>query len=416
VDAAEWNGLVGADDPFLEHTFLAAMEDSGTVGARAGVVPRFVLVRETARGGDAGRLLGALPLYRKIHGYGEFIFDWSWANAAHRSGIAYYPKMVAAIPFTPATGARLLVDPTLEPSRHAAVVADLLTGARAAADAEKASSIHVLFCTEDEAAVLGSGLGAADGFMPRLSLQFHWHNRPGVPYRDFDDYLGAMKSRHRKQIRHERRVAAEHGLTLETRAGAELEPADWAALGAFYSANADRHGSIEYLKPEFFELMRSTYAHRVVATLAYRDGAPVAGTFNFEKGRHLYGRYWGCLGDFEMLHFELCYHRLIERAIARGYTRFEAGAQGEHKLKRGLVPAFTHSAHWIRHPGLAAAVGRFIDEETEAVRQQAAAYAAEAPFRVEGRSAPGADAALDREAEPPSTLEPGSDPDSGPRT
>jgi predicted N-acyltransferase len=399
VDAAEWNGLVGADDPFLEHAFLAAMEDSGTVGPRAGVVPRFVLVRDEgpasaaspspspspsspeARAGGARRLLGALPLYRKMHGYGEFIFDWSWASAAQRSGIAYYPKMVAAIPFTPATGARLLVEPTLEAPRRAAVVADLLAGARAAADAEKASSLHVLFCTEDEAAVLGAG-----GFMPRLSLQFHWHNRPGEPYRDFDDYLGAMKSRHRKQIRHERRIAAEHGLGLETRAGSELTPADWAALGAFYSANADRHGSIEYLKPEFFELMRSTYAHRVVATLAYRDGAPVAGTFNFEKGRHLYGRYWGCLGDFEMLHFELCYHRLIERAIARGYTRFEAGAQGEHKLKRGLVPAFTHSAHWIRHPGLAAAVGRFIDEETEAVRQQAADYAAEAPFRVEASS------------------------------
>ena len=408
------------------------MEDSGTVGPRAGVVPRFVLVRDTGAtppldpvaasapaaaaasatpGGGADRLLGALPLYRKIHGYGEFIFDWSWANAAHRSGIAYYPKMVAAIPFTPATGARLLVDPTLEASRRAAVVAQLLTGARAAADAEKASSLHVLFCTEDEAAVLGAG-----GFMPRLSLQFHWHNRPGTPYRDFDDYLGAMKSRHRKQIRHERRVAAEHGLALETRAGSELAPADWAALGAFYSANADRHGSIEYLKPEFFDLMRSTYAHRVVATLAYRDGAPVAGTFNFEKGRHLYGRYWGCLGDFEMLHFELCYHRLIERAIARGYTRFEAGAQGEHKLKRGLVPAFTHSAHWIRHPGLAAAVGRFIDEETEAIRQQAAAYSAEAPFRVEGGAAPRADPAVDRGAEAPSARDQGSDPDSGPRT
>jgi hypothetical protein len=440
VDAVEWNGLVGADDPFLEHAFLAAMEDSGTVGARAGVVPRFVLVRDSgspasvppateqekqekqataARRGNAGRLLGALPLYRKVHGYGEFIFDWSWANAAHRSGIAYYPKMVAAIPFTPATGARLLVDPTLEPSRRAGVVADLLAGARAAADAEKASSIHVLFCTEDEATVLGAdpsaGLGAG-GFMRRLSLQFHWHNRPGVPYRDFDDYLGAMKSRHRKQIRHERRVAAEHGLGLETRSGSELAPADWAALGAFYSANADRHGSIEYLKPEFFELMRTTYAHRVVATLAYRDGAPVAGTFNFEKGRHLYGRYWGCLGDFEMLHFELCYHRLIERAIACGYTRFEAGAQGEHKLKRGLVPAFTHSAHWIRHPGLAAAVGRFIDEETEAVRQQAAAYSAEAPFRVEGATVPRADPAFELDPEAPSTPDQGSDPDSGSRT
>jgi predicted N-acyltransferase len=349
------------------------------------MVPRFVLVREPASathaGAQAGRLVGAMPLYRKIHGYGEFIFDWAWANAAHRSGIGYYPKMVAALPFTPATGARLLVAPDAEPARRTAIVAELVAGAREVTDSEKASSLHILFCSEDEAAVL-----ATHGFMPRLSLQFHWQNRPSAPYRDFDDYLGDMKSRHRKQIRHERRVAGEHGLTLETRAGAELAASDWAAMRAFYSANADRHGSIEYLKPAFFDLIRDTYAHRVVSTLAYRDGTAVAGTINFEKGLHLYGRYWGCLADFQMLHFELCYHRLIERAIARGYTRFEAGAQGEHKLKRGLVPAFTHSAHWIRHPGLAVAVRRFVEEEAGAVRAQAIAYSAESPFRAQSAS------------------------------
>ena len=345
------------------------------------MVPRFVLVREPASathaGAQAGRLVGAMPLYRKIHGYGEFIFDWAWANAAHRSGIGYYPKMVAALPFTPATGARLLVAPDAEPARRTAIVAELVAGAREVTDAEKASSLHILFCSEDEAAVL-----ATHGFMPRLSLQFHWQNRPDAPYRDFDDYLGDMKSRHRKQIRHERRVAGEHGLTLETRAGAELAASDWAAMRAFYSANADRHGSIEYLKPAFFDLIRDTYSHRVVSTLAYRDGTAVAGTINFEKGLHLYGRYWGCLADFQMLHFELCYYRLIERAIERRQTLFEAGAQGEHKLKRGLVPSFTHSAHWIRHRGLADAIAGFVEREAEAVVEEVRAYAEHSPFRA----------------------------------
>lgn len=373
VGADEWNRLCGEDDPFLEHAFLAALEASGSVGTRAGTAPRFVLVRES------GRLVGAVPLYLKNNSYGEFIFDWAWANAAHRGGIPYYPKLVAAIPFTPATGRRLLLAPDADAE---GITAALMDGVRAVAKEERASSIHFLFCTEPEAATL-----AAQGLRPRLSLQFHWHNRPQRPYRDFDDYLGEFKSRHRKQVRREREVAASHGLTLTTLSGTEMEDRDWTALQDFYAANAAKHGGIEYLTPAFFDIIRATYAHRVVATLAYLDGVPVAGTFNFEKGRHIYGRYWGCRAEYSMLHFELCYHRLIERAIARGCTRFEAGAQGEHKLKRGLVPSFTHSAHWIRHPGLAAAVTEFVAAEAEAVRAQAGAYADESPFRAAGADA-----------------------------
>jgi predicted N-acyltransferase len=220
-------------------------------------------------------------------------------------------------------------------------------------------------------------------------MQFHWHNRAERPYANFDDYLATFKSRHRKQVRHERHIAAGHGLTFKTLTGDELSAADWDALHAFYTSNAAKHGGIEYLTPEFFDVVRATYAHRVVSTLAYRDGTPVAGTFNFEKGRHLYGRYWGCRGEYLMLHFELCYHRLIERAIDRGCTRFEAGAQGEHKLKRGLVPSFTHSAHWIRHTGLAAAVSDFVAAEALAVREQAAALAAESPFHADGSAGSG---------------------------
>ena len=374
---AEWNRLGGDDDPFIEHAFLAALETSGSVGRRAGNLPRFVLVRD-----GAGRLIGAVPLYLKNNSYGEFIFDWAWASAAHRAGIPYYPKLVAAIPFTPATGQRLLIAPEADPVQ---VTEQLIEGIRATADAERASSIHVLFCTEAETEAL-----ARHGLRQRLSLQFHWHNRPDQPYRDFEDYLGSFKSRHRKQVRRERQIAASHGLTFKTLTGTEMGDVDWQALRDFYSANASKHGGIEYLTPAFFDVIRATYAHRVVSTLAYRDDVPVAGTFNFEKGRHIYGRYWGCVAEYPMLHFELCYHRLIERAIARGCTRFEAGAQGEHKLKRGLMPAFTHSNHWLRHPGLAASVSEFLVAEAEAVREQAAALATESPFRAGGEPDPGA--------------------------
>jgi predicted N-acyltransferase len=348
------------------------------VGAGAGCVPRFVLARD-----GAGRLCGGVPLYLKTNSHGEFIFDWSWANAAHRAGIRYYPKLVAAIPFTPATGRRLPVldDPAVD---AAAVRAALVRGVRQVAEDERASSIHFLFCTEAEKQVL-----AANEFFPRLSMQFHWHNRGGRPFESFDDYLTTFRSRNRKQVRKEREVAATHGLTFRTATGAELTPRDWQALRAFYVENVERHGGIAYLSDEFFDIARETLAHRLVATIAYQGAKPVAGTVNFEKGAHLYGRYWGCLADFQMLHFELCYYRLIERAIARRQTLFEAGAQGEHKLKRGLAPSFTHSAHWIRHPGLAEAIGGFVEREAAAVVEQAAAYAEHSPFRADGEAGGG---------------------------
>ena len=363
-----WNALAGDHDPFLEFAFLAALEESDSVGVDAGCVPRLVLVR------DGAALVGAVPLYLKTNSYGEFIFDWSWANAAHRAGMRYYPKLVAAIPFTPATGNRLLLAPDLPPAKVAAITAELLRGVRLVADDERASSVHFLFCTEPEKTSL-----AAQRYLPRLSMQFHWHNRPDRPFESFDDYLSTFRSRNRKQVRKERQAAAAHGLTFRTATGAELDDRDWEALHRFYVANVARHHGVEYLTPAFFECARRTLPHRLVATLAYRGTEPVAGTINFEKGRHLYGRYWGCLADFEMLHFELCYYQLIERAIARRYTLFEAGAQGEHKLKRGLVPAFTHSAHWIRHPHLADAVAEYIKAEGAAVREQAELYAEHSP-------------------------------------
>jgi predicted N-acyltransferase len=372
VPAEAWDRLAGDGDPFLEHAFLAALEASGSVSKRAGCVPRLVLARE----GD--RLVGAVPLYLKTNSYGEFIFDWGWANAAARAGVRYYPKLVAAIPFTPATGRRLpvLSAPDVD---AAAVIVALIDGVRAVAEEERASSIHFLFCTEIEKQVL-----AAARFFPRLSMQFHWQNRPGTPFADFEDYLSTFRSQNRKQVRKERRLAAEHGLGLRTATGSELTPREWEALRTFYLTNVERHGGIAYLTDEFFEVARATLSHRIVATLASRPDPggdqPVAGTLNFEKGPNIYGRYWGCLQDYQMLHFELCYYRLIDRAIERRCARFEAGAQGEHKLKRGLAPAFTHSAHWIRHPGLAEAIDEYIKAEAVSVAERLEEYAAHTPF------------------------------------
>ena len=339
-------------------------------------MPRLVLARE------GQRLVGAVPLYLKTNSYGEFIFDWGWANAAHRSGVQYYPKLVAAIPFTPVTGQRLPMEPGLPDAEVAAVTAAMLRAIRELADDEGASSVHFLFCTEGEKAAL-----AAAEYLPRLSMQFHWHNRAERPFDSFDDFLTTFRSRNRKQVRKERQTAAAHGLTFRTATGAELDDRDWGALHAFYVANIARHGGIPYLNERFFRAARETLAHRVVATLAYRGTEPVAGTINFEKGAHLYGRYWGCLDDFQMLHFELCYYRLIERAIERRHTLFEAGAQGEHKLKRGLTPAFTHSAHWIRDPGLGGAIAAFIEREAIEVAEEARIYEQHAPFRATGAAA-----------------------------
>jgi len=369
VPALEWDALVDANDPFLEHRFLSALERSGSVGGRSGWLPRPVLVRQ-------GReLVGAVPLYLKLHSYGEFVFDFGWAAAAQRAGLSYYPKLVAAVPVTPVTGSRLLVRPD---APRAEVVAALVGGVRAVADETRASSIHVLFCREEEQAELGTA-----GFAPRLGMQFHWRNRPERPYADFEDFLSAFRSRNRKQVRRERAVAAAEA-TLSTVPGPELDDTQWTALETFYAANIDKHDGSRYLTPAFFRELRATCAERVVATFATRNGKPIAGTLNFERGQHLYGRYWGCLEEHPMLHFELCYYRLIERAVVRGYQRFEAGAQGEHKLKRGLDPALTFSAHYIRHPGLRAAIERNLVAEAQAVRAELAAYASMSPYARTG--------------------------------
>ena len=353
VPAPAWDALVDADDPFLEHAFLAALESSGSVGPGTGWEPHILV----AHRGE--RLVGAVPLYLRYDSMGEFIWDFAWAHAARAAGIPYFPKLVAAIPFTPAASHRLLVHPA---EARVAVVPSLAAGLRQVADEVGASSVHVLFCRPEEVDEL-----MPTGFLPRASFQFHWTNRQPEPYRDFDDFLAGYRSRHRKQVRHERKVANGHGLRLVVAPGTELDDRAWDALDRCYRATIFAYGNIDSLTPDFFVRIRRTHAHRLLAALAYRDGEPLAAAVNFARGGRLCGRYWGSDVPLPMLHFELCYYRLIEYAIAHGCKRFEGGAGGEQKLKRGFLPRRTYSAHWIRHPGFGQAIADYLGREAQAV-------------------------------------------------
>lgn len=365
MPAAAWDALVGPDDPFVEHAFLDGLEKSGSVGRRAGWTPTHLVVQ---RGSE---VVGALPLYAKDDSWGEFVFDFQWARAAAAARIRYYPKLVSMAPFTPATGRRFLVR---EDVPRAEVVPRLLDAARALAEEIGASSVHLLYLNDEERAEVA----AHGAYAARLSLQFHWHN---AGYRDFAHYLEAFRAPARKQVRRERRAVAESGLDVRLVEGPRMSDVDWKALEIFYRMNVARHGSFAYLEPGFFAHLRAHHAHRVLGCLAYRDGEPIAGSLNFEKGRHLYGRYWGATDEVEMLHFECCYYQLIERAIAKGHARFEAGAQGHHKLKRGLLPAEVHSAHWIADPRLRGAIEEFLPQERAHLAREIELVLEESPFK-----------------------------------
>lgn len=365
IPAATWDALAGEDDPFAEHAFLSTLEDSGSVGGRSGWEPEHVLVHSD------GQLVGALPLYRKQHSYGEYIFDFAWANASSRLGAPYYPKLVGMTPLTPATGTRLLVHPEAD---RGAVVRALLDGALAAADELRASSIHLNFLSAQEA----EDVAAHGAFMARTTHQFHFHNEG---YATFEDFVGRFRSSMRKKLRKERRAVTEGGLDVGVTTGDALSAEDWSLLRSFYLDTCYRKGSEPYLSESFFTLLAERCAHRVVVGYARRNGSLVAASLNFEKGKHLYGRYWGCDESHEMLHFELCYYQLIDRAISRGLTRFEAGAQGTHKVRRGLMPSAIHSAHFIKHPVLRDAVADYLPREREGVLHEMEALAEHGPFR-----------------------------------
>jgi predicted N-acyltransferase len=364
VAAADWNALDLRGVPFLRHEFLAALEHAGCVGDGTGWRPRHVIVRRGTR------VVGAMPLYEKTHSWGEFVFDFGWAQAYSRHGLRYYPKLVGATPFTPASGPRLLVAPGEDAGE---VRAALLGAARETMRELGASSLHVQFAADEDAEWL-----ERRGLLGRVDCQFHWQNRD---YADFEAFLGTFTADKRKKAKRERRRVFEAGIVFEMRAGHELDAREWRAVHALHADTFRRHGHDPYLSLPFFEEVSRTLPGQPVVLLA-RAGRDIVATAIFFRGRDtLYGRYWGAAGDFHSLHFEACYHQGIEYCIANGLQRFEPGTQGEHKLARGFAPAFTRSAHEIADPRFAQAIARFLEEERAAVRAYAREAGQHVPFR-----------------------------------
>jgi len=365
VAAVDWDACAGDDNPFVSHAFLAALEESGSASGRTGWLPQHLILEDRERG-----IAGICPAYVKSHSYGEYVFDHGWAQAIERAGGHYYPKLQVSVPFTPATGPRLLIRPDIDAGAGRRA---LIAGLKAIAGTRGVSSVHATFLTQDDRNAFEGA-----GWMTRLGCQYHWHNRG---YSSFDDFLGALNSRKRKDIRKERREITESGIEMVVLTGGDLKPDHWDVFYRFYIDTSDRKWGSPYLTRDFFHRVGRTMADRIVLILARHRGQWVAGALNFLGSDALYGRNWGCGADFKFLHFETCYYQAIDFAIARGLARVEAGAQGEHKIQRGYLPVEMASAHHIEHPGLRAAVGNFLEHERAAMRAQIAALARHSPFR-----------------------------------
>jgi len=367
IDRAGWNALANPPgeryDPFVDWDFLEAAESSGCAEPETGWTPRHMLAHDAA-----GKLVGAAPLYLKMHSRGEFVFDHSWADALHRAGGRYYPKLLCAVPFTPVTGRRLLASGP----RAAAIQRTLANAIVEVGRQWRASSAHFNFLEEDAWRALG-----AEGLLLREDQQFHWLNHG---YGSFEDFLGALSSRKRKTLRRERREAQE-GLEISRVTGADLTSKHWDAFFKFYMDTGGRKWGAPYLNREFFALLHERMADKCLLILAMDGNKPIAGALNMIGSDALYGRYWGRTVDRPFLHFEICYYQAIDFAIERGLARVEAGAQGEHKLARGYKPQLTRSAHWIAHSGLRQAVSDYLDREREAVEEGIDQLSAYTPFR-----------------------------------
>ena len=355
IDAADWNALLALQShptPFMRHEYLAALHRSGSAVPETGWTPRFLTLSDRA-----GQLQAACPLYVKSHSRGEYVFDWSWADAHHRHGYAYYPKGVVAVPFTPAPGSRLLAR---NDAARQALIRTLLDTCRTSG----LSSLHLLFGSKEDLDACGEA-----GLMPRHTVQFHWDNRRPRPYADFDDFLAALNQDKRKKIRQERRKVREAGVTLRPLLGREIQASDWDFFYHCYERTYLEHGNPPYLSRAFFSDIAREQAQHWLLFLAERQGRPIASSLialGTDAGdRVAWGRYWGALERVDCLHFEACYYAPLEWCIAHGYQRFEGGAQGEHKLARALLPVRTTSAHWLAQPDFAEAVQRFLYRESE---------------------------------------------------
>ena len=373
ISAEDWGRLAGASradaqtpyNPFVSHAFLYSLEESGCATADTGWLGQHLLLEN-----DEGALLGALPVYLKNHSQGEYVFDHGWADAFERAGGSYYPKLQACIPFTPATGPRLLYradQPVIETQ------AALAGGLKELAKRHGVSSAHVTFVPEAEIPVF-----EATGYLHRTDQQFHFVNDG---YGSYDAFLETLASRKRKALKKERRAALEHGIEIDWLTGKDLTEAIWDQFFTFYMDTGSRKWGRPYLNRDFYSLIGERMADDILLVMARRDGSYIAGAINFIGGDTLYGRHWGCMEDHPFLHFEVCYHQAIDFAIARGLKRVEAGAQGEHKLARGYLPTITHSAHYITHAGLRRAVADYLERERKDVEMMGDYLAEHGPFR-----------------------------------
>jgi len=371
IDAEDWDRCACPEardggrprDPFTTHRFLAALEDSGSVGTGTGWQPLYLSVK------SEGKIIACAPMYAKSHSQGEYIFDHAFADAYMRAGGRYYPKLQIAVPFTPATGRRLLVAPEAEGVGDRA----LITGALSVMEDHHLSSLHITFCTKDEVAAHADAT-----LLPRKTQQFHWHN-PG--YQTFDDFLSELSSRKRKNIRKERAEAQNFGGEIVLLTGDQIEPHHWDAFWEFYQDTGARKWGQPYLTRRFFDIAHETLRDDMLLALAMRAGQPVAGALNFIGRETLYGRYWGCVEDHPCLHFELCYYQAIDWAIAQGLSRVEAGAQGGHKLARGYLPVETYSLHAMREPSFSRAVAEYLKAEARAMEEEIEILTSYGPFR-----------------------------------
>lgn len=367
VEPAEWNALAG-EFPFLRHEFLSALQRHGCVGRDYGWIPYFLLLRD----GPGGALVAAAPTFLKLNSFGEFVFDFAWADALERAGGSYYPKLVMGVPWTPATGPRILHAAEVD----AASVRDALAHAgREIVEHEGLSSAHWLFPRLNDARCLEQA-----GYLVRHGCQYHWRN---AGYPDFAAFLGALSSKKRKNIRRERQRLERAGIRIRTCHGHELDEASWVALHRYYVRTFRERGNVPVLSLDCLRALGAGLRWRMVAVLAELDGATIAGALCFRDNARLYGRYWGCDMELDSLHFETCYYQGIEYCIREGLSVFEPGAQGEHKVARGFLPTLTFSAHYLTHPGLRAAVADFLERERPAVQAYAHEMTANGPYRAE---------------------------------
>lgn len=371
IAPTEWNRLTHGN-PFLRHEFLHALHETDCACERKGWAPRYLIASDNNRSKGDKRFVGAMPLYVKTHSRGEYVFDWAWADAYERHGLAYYPKLLCAVPFTPVMGPRILAE---SPAVEQALAAQVLDVARES----NASSLHCLFPTPEQTRTL-AGLG----MMVRHGVQFHWVNEGDA---NFDDYLARMNHTKRKKIKQERRRVHDAGITFRWLEGAAIREEDWAFFARCYTRTYREHHNTPYLNVDFFQRIGQTMPENLLLIVAEREGRDIAASFNVrgytEDGGRLYGRYWGALEHHPMLHFEACYYQTIEYCLARGIAVFEGGAQGEHKMARGLMPVQTSSAHWLAQAQFAEAVDAFLTREKKGIANYIDELREHAPFRTE---------------------------------